>query len=293
MKIIVTGASGFLGSRLAIEILERGHDGFLLLRPGSKLDRLGDKAESFKLRRYETDVDISGFVTEVSPDLVIHTACSYGRKDETPLQIYDANLRFGLSLLQAIEQSKRVVTFINSGTVLQSDTNLYALTKNQFSQAGRALATHSKNQLRFINVALQHMYGPGDDPSKLTTHVLRACRSNTPEIALTAGEQKRDLIYIDDVISAFVVLAEKHDQLGTVEDFDVGSGVAPTIRAFVETVHRMTKSSTKLRFGALPYREKEAMLCVADTTRMRSLGWAPQYDIEAGIRKTLQLECRT
>ena len=288
MKIILTGASGYLGSKLATELLESGYDVFLLLRHSSKLGRFDCKAFNLKCGRYVTDADIADFVTEIRPDIVIHTACSYGRTDETPLQMYDANLRFGLSILQALDELQSPATFINSGTVLQPDINLYALTKNQFSTIGRALSLRSDSAIRFINVSLQHMYGPGDDTSKFTTYVMHGCQSSIPEILLTAGEQQRDLIYIDDVVSAFVTIAENHHQFEITENIEVGTGAAPTIRTFVETVHRLTNSATKLQFGALPYREKEAMLCIADITKMRSLGWRPQYDIEAGIAKAIE-----
>lgn len=290
MKIILTGASGYLGSKLAISLLASGHDVSLLLRPGSKLDRLGPIASNLCVGRYHTDADIVDFVTKVAPDVVIHTACSYGRKDETPLQIHDANVRFGLCILQALDQADHAWTFFNCGTVLGPDINLYALTKNQFSQVGRAFIDQGKGTSRFINVALQHIYGPNDDPSKFTQHVLNACRNADPVLELTAGEQKRDFVYIDDVTSAFHVLVENREQLGRFAEIDVGSGIAPTIRAFVETIHRLTKSTTKLRFGALPYRVNEAMLCVADLSQMRRLGWAPQYTVEAGVCRTIELD---
>lgn len=142
----------------------------------------------------------------------------------------------------------------------------------------------------FINVLLQHMYGPGDDASKFTTHVLHACHRNDPVLKLTAGEQARDFIYIDDVVSAYDTLLTQRHQLDTVQDIDVGSGVAPTIRQFVETAHRLTASRTELLFGALPYRANEAMHCLANVARMTQLGWVPAFDLNAGLKKTIELE---
>ena len=220
----------------------------------------------------------------------MHTACAYGRLCETSLQLFDANLRLGLVILQALQHAAKPVSFINTGSALAPEVSPYALSKHQFAQWGRMLATQSGGKLSFVNVLLQHMYGPGDDLSKFTTHVLHACHRNDPVLKLTAGEQARDFIYIDDVVSAYDTLITQCNQLDAVLDIEVGSGIAPTIRQFVETAHRLTASRTELLFGALPYRTNEAMHCLANVARIKQLGWEPAYDLNAGLNKTIELE---
>lgn len=290
MKILLTGASGFLGSALALHLLSAGHQVALLLRPTSRLDRLRGLDAAFDIGRCAADIELDAFVNRVQPDAVIHTACAYGRQGESMLQLADANLRLGLAILQVLQRTGRPVTFINTGTVLAPEVSIYALTKHQFAQWGRFVAAQSSGQMRFINVLLQHMYGPGDDPSKFTTHVLHACHRNEPLLKLTAGEQTRDFIYIDDVVSAYSTLLDPRTLLEPVLDIEVGSGVAPTIREFVGTVHRLTASRTELLFGALPYRANEAMHCQADVAHMNKLGWKPMFDLEAGLKKTIEME---
>jgi nucleoside-diphosphate-sugar epimerase len=152
------------------------------------------------------------------------------------------------------------------------------------------LVTQNTESFQFINVLLQHMYGPGDDASKFTTHVLHACHRNDPVLKLTAGEQARDFIYIDDVVSAYDTLLMQRHHLEPSQDIEVGSGVAPRIRQFVESAHRLTASRTELLFGAIPYRANEAMHCLANLERMAQLGWAPAFDLDAGLQKTIELE---
>lgn len=290
MKILLTGASGFLGSALALHWLHAGHQVALLLRPTSQLHRLLGFDASFDIDRCATDAEVDAFVRRVQPDVVIHTACAYGRQGETSLQLFDANLRLGLVILQALQHVAQPVSFINTGSALVPEVSPYALSKHQFAQWGRMLATQSIGKLRFVNVLLQHMYGPGDDASKFTTHVLHACHRNEPVLKLTAGEQARDFIYIDDVVSAYDTLVTQCKRLDAVLDIEVGSGVAPTIRQFVETAHHLTVSNTELLFGALPYRPNEAMHCLANIKRMTQLGWQPAYDLNAGLKKTIELE---
>lgn len=290
MNLLITGASGFLGSALALHFLEAGHRVALLLRPTSLLSRLRGREGAFALGRCDSDQDIQEFISSMKPDAVIHTACAYGRQGEGLVAINDANLRFGLVILQAMLSVKKPFTFINTGTVLEANVSPYALTKHQFPQWGRFLASQSAQQLRFVNVLLQHMYGPGDDPSKFTTHVLNTCHRNEPTLKLTAGEQKRDFIYIDDVVSAYSILLEKRNDLANTLDIEVGSGLAPSIREFVQTVHKLTAAKTELQFGALPYRPNEPLHLQADISQMNALGWQPKFNLERGLRRTLELE---
>lgn len=293
MRILLTGASGFLGSALARHLQQAGYQVALLLRPSSKLDRLNVADNLFEIGRCTTDVEIDAFVRRSLPDVVIHTACAYGRKGETATQILDSNVRLGLVTLLASLRNGQPVTFINTGTVLMPNISLYALSKHQFSEWGRSLAQQSAGKLRFINIQLQHMYGPGDDANKFTTHVLRTCQRNDPELDLTAGKQRRDFIYIDDTVSAFRVLAEQCNKLQAVCDIEVGSGVAHPVREFVEIAHMLTNSRTRLNFGRLPYRPNEAMHCQADISQMKALGWQPLFDLHAGLKKTIELEMYT
>ena len=270
--------------------MRAGHQVSLLLRPASRLKRLQGEDGSFYIGRCSTDADIQSFVRKCQPQVVVHTACAYGREGETRLQLFDANFRFGVVVAEALQSVVHEATFINTGSVLGPDVNFYALSKHQFTQWGHNVAATSKGRFRFINVALQHMYGPGDHPSKFTTHVLRACKRNEPSLNLTSGKQERDFIYIDDVVRAYDTLLTHQYQFGPSDDVDVGSGVAPSIREFVETAHRLTESRTELNFGVLNHRANEPMRCRANTERLTQLGWWPAFDLQSGLQKTIEME---
>ena len=294
MRILLTGPSGFLGSALARFWAERGHELYLLARPYSRLDRLVGLPASVRVVHASAPDDIAAVVREAMPDAIVHTACSYGRNGESALDVMDANLRLGMVLLQALlDQSARKhgpTTFLNTGTVLEPGVSLYALSKTQFSAWGAALATQAPTNLRFIDIRLEQMYGPGDSRSKFTTHVIEACRNNDPKLELTLGEQRRDLIHINDVVQAYNLILQKHESFASSDTINVGSGTALRIRDFVEMAKRLANSSTELNFGVVPYRENESMHSVANISRLLALGWRPTYDLEAGIRQTLNLE---
>lgn len=292
MKILLTGATGFLGSALAKYWVQAGHDLTLLVRSTSSLQRVQSLLPTAKLATWSlADSDVVRLVRETSPDMIVHAACAYGRQGESVLQIFDTNIRLGMLLLDAVRANGRKrVGFINTGTALDSMTSNYALSKQQFAQWGDMLARQHPDALQFVNIRLQHMYGPGDDRSKFPTLVLHACQHHDPRLALTAGEQRRDFIYIDDVVSAYDVVAQNLHEFALSDQVDLGSGYAPTVRSFVEQIHSLTGSRTELQFGAVPYRENETMLCLADIRRLVELGWKPAYSLDQGIRKTIELE---
>lgn len=288
MRILLTGSTGFLGSWLAHYWLAQGHELCLLVRPSSETGRIQSLLNRVRLERVATAADSVAILRNFAPDAVVHTACAYGRRGETPIDVLDANLRLGVALLQAaMAQEPGKTVFINTGTVLAPEVSLYALSKTQFSQWGLALALQQPAQLQFIDIRLQQMYGPGDDRSKFTTHVIEACRLGEERLALTPGEQRRDFIHIEDVVRAYDAILHRHGDLANSDAIELGSGTAVSMRHFVELAHRLTASTTHLDFGAVPYRPNEAMLCVADTSRIRALGWIPHFDLEAGLRHTL------
>lgn len=289
MNILITGAGGFLGSALALRLSRMDHQVSLLIRENTNLHRLADLSP-YNIGRCESDQKINKFISDISPDIVIHTACCYGKNGESALQLIDSNIRYGAVILKALNSLSKRITFINTGTVLSRDVSLYALTKTQFEEFGKYIGRSSHQALQFINLKLQHMYGPGDDLSKFTSFVINACKNNVPALPLTFGEQKRDFIYIDDVVDAYVRILENMTTFKGQQQIELGSGAAPRLRDFVEIAHKLTNSKTELLFGQIPYRENDAMSMVANIDILKGLGWLPKFDIEAGIKKTIEMD---
>jgi CDP-paratose synthetase len=284
MNILLTGASGFLGRHLIKRLLIAGHSIVAVYRDSTQLNQLDgliNQVQWFPAKKGFK----ACFTQHPQLDVVIHTAACYGRNGESLDLLLNTNTLWPLSCLQAAMEHG-VHCFINTDSSLPRATNAYALSKSQFLDWGRWLGEIKK--INFINIRMEHMFGPGDDPSKFPTHVIKACSSNVPELFLTEGLQRRDFIYIDDVIQAYYVLLNHTPKLGLgFHEYELGSGSAGTIREFVELVHRLTGSQTRLQFGAVPYRATEPKLSVADTSRLNALGWRCVNTLEMGIQKTL------
>jgi CDP-paratose synthetase len=289
-RAIVTGVSGFLGSHVARRLVRDGWAVVGVKRSTSDLTRIHDFAERLTFHDADQAPVSALFSAGRPPDAVLHFATDYGRSHTPPSALLQANTLFPLELLEhAASRGTRL--FLNADTcyTLQyKHLQSYTLSKKQLTQWGQLLAT---DESRFVNLVLQHPYGPGDGPSKFVPYILKQCLEAQGDIALTPGEQRKDFIYVDDVIAAVKLVLDRADHLGgTYCDLDCGSGTAISIREFVETAHRLTHSRARLRFGALPYRENEIMFSQADITPLRRLGWEPRISLDDGIRRTLDQE---
>jgi nucleoside-diphosphate-sugar epimerase len=287
-RVVLTGATGFLGSHLAAAMRAAGYEVIALKRRSSSLHRVA--AISSELKMVDVDaIDFNRIFTEFGKvDAIIHTATCYGRNNESVSEIFSANTEFPLRLLDAGTRAG-VRAFLNTDTILDKYLNLYAFSKNQLLEWGKFFSLQKK--ITFWNLRLEHFYGAGDDPTKFTAHVINSCLVNTPELKLTLGEQRRDFIHVSDVVSAYMtLLAHIDDAEPRLVEYDIGSGHSVSIRNFVETVKRITNSTTSLNFGALPYREGEIMQSAANTQALADLGWCCTYDIEHGIRQVVEME---
>jgi len=284
--ILLTGGTGFLGSNLLASLVSAGSRVILLKRTTSHTGRISALIDGLVV--YDIDVfPLDRVFKENSIDMIIHCATDYGRKEKVPLDLLDANLFLPLKLLE-LGVENGVSCFINTDTVLDKNISFYSLSKSQFKDW---LKLYSQ-QMTCISVALEHFYGPFDDESKFVTFIIRSILRNVDRIALTSGAQKRDFIYITDVVNAFEIILKHSSTLSTgYYDFQVGSNKTVSIRDFVCLAKRISgNETTLLDFGALPYREHEVMESNSDTSAVRALGWHAKTSLEAGLKQTIDME---
>ncbi|AFY59966.1 NAD(P)-dependent oxidoreductase [Synechococcus sp. PCC 6312] len=280
--VLVTGATGFLGSHLVSAFLDQGHQVVILKRSFSNATRIKNILSECIIYDIDQCELHQPFQDLKQIDIVVHTATCYGRNAESAATILKSNIEFPLDLLETAIYFN-TTTFFNTDTILDSHLNYYALSKKHFLDWARQLLKNKK--IQFLNIKLQHIYGPGDDDSKFVTSIMKKCLQNLRSIDLTPGEQKRDFIYIDDVISAYLFLFNNLEKIYS--DFlqvEVGTGNVISIRELVEMIHRITLSSSHLNFGVIPYRENEIMISQAKTQVLNSLGWYPKHSLDTALQ---------
>jgi CDP-paratose synthetase len=284
--VLLTGATGFLGSYLLEALLLKGYKLVILKRTTSKVWRI----EHLMSQVIYYDVDIQPIelaFTDQRIDYVMHTACHYGRNNECLSQIVETNLMFSLRILDACIKFN-TDTFFNTDTLLSKHLNTYSLSKKQFVEWLRQYS----DKIQVVNLKLEHMYGPKDDVSKFVPWVISQLKKNVPEIKLTSGDQFRDFIFIDDVVSAYICTLENIESLGSFSQFDVGTGKLISIKNFIMKVkQRFEKvfeiNKTVLLFGAIPKRPGELNTVNVNNKALIDLGWESRYSIEQGIGKML------
>lgn len=284
--IILTGGTGFLGSNLLKRFLDSNYNILLLKRTTSNIWRIRDVID--RIHCYDIDViRLEEIFNSEKIDSIVHCATDYGRKAVDQIALLEANLILPLKLLQ-LGSRNGVSSFLNTDTILDKRINYYSLSKSQFKDWLKVYST----EMTCVNVALEHFYGPYDDESKFVTYIIHSMLKSADRIDLTKGEQKRDFIYIDDVVEAFMRICSHCPDLGKgYFHYEIGSTRAIEIRQFVEMVKRQTSNTTThLNFGALPYRENEVMESRVDIGEIQKLGWNPSVALEDGLRITIALE---
>ena len=276
--ILLTGINGFLGSNLAKTLSKE----YNIIGLEYSLENQFRIAEcNYKVYSAENGISEKIF-TEQLIDIVVHTATFYGKNNEDFVQMFNANLYSPFSLLnKAIQYECKL--FVNTDTVLDSFINTYALTKRQFQQ----WLYLRKNEIKVINIQLEHFYGNGASSTNFITAMIHKLKNNEAQIDLTLGEQQRDFVYIDDVVSAYEILLKNNPGIkDTYSEFRVSTGQLTSIKNLMIYLKEITGSSTVLNFGAIPYRDNELMLSESDNSALIQLGWRPKYSIEEGLKIT-------
>ncbi len=287
--ILLTGATGFLGSYLLKSFVKNNFKVVALKRSTSDTYRISELLKEVTL--YDIDkIELSTVFTNHNIDVVVNTVTNYGRKDSKISSIVETNLMFGLKLLEE-SVNANIKTFINTDTLLGRDLNIYALSKAQLVDWMKFLSNKST---KMINIKIEHMYGPLDDENKFIYWLINQLKQNVKMIDLTSGIQKRDFIYIDDITSAYEIIIQNIESFKSFEEFELGSGNSIEVKKFIEKIYDETSSkqllNTKLNFGAIKYRDNENMDIKANIEKLHNLNWKPRVSIENGIKKIVNGE---
>ncbi len=298
MKILITGASGFVGAKTAHFAAEAGDEVFAIVRPGSTSTRLANLNKS--IRQIDLDLrdttKLRATVLQYKPDAILHLGWSgvsnAMRFDE--IQIQD-NIGSSCALAAAGAEAG-TQTFIGIGsqaeygassemleTSAPNPTTLYGAAKLSTMYLTRQLAHQAG--MRHVWLRLFATYGPQDNSCWLIPFLIdEMLAGRRPKTTL--GTQYWDWLYVDDVARAILAVARSKQASGI---FNFGSGQAVQVRYVVESLRDLIAPNMELVFGEVPFRPDQIMFLRADISRLQAAtDWTPQVSIDEGLRASVE-----
>jgi nucleoside-diphosphate-sugar epimerase len=297
-RVLVTGSTGYIGSQLTTQLAINGYDTHIIIRPQSDLSPLKNILSTLTVHCCNgTTENMIEILQKANPDIVFHLASSV-IVNHSPAEIeplIGSNILFGCQLVEAMIK-QGCYHLINTGTSWQhfnqsdySPVNLYASTKEAFE----AILTYytETSSLKVTTLKLFDTYGPNDSRSKIIP-LLQKAFNEQKELAMSKGEQLIDLVYIDDVVNAYMIAAERHfkGQCGKKEEFAISSENPIPLKEIVRTYEELMGKTLPILWGKRPYRIREVMIPWNRGVKLPN--WHPKFDLKAGMTKVLFKEQR-
>ena len=301
LNVLVTGATGFIGSNLVRSLLQKGAKVSILKRPKSSVWRLKDIIARIKILEADLrDKHRLQLALKNSDNRVIfHLAACVKRERSVSLirENLETNVWGTINLIDCMAKWD-IKSFVNTGTCDEYGDNPVPFHEKQREcplspyAASKVAASHYCQMLTrttaFPIVTLRPFltYGPYQTGEMLIPDVVTSCLKSQP-IKATKGQQTREFHYISDIIDGFLLAATNKKAIG--EIIDLGTGEEYAVKEVVEMIVKLTDYRLKWRLGDLPYRENEMFhfYCRGEKAR-KLLKWRPKISFNDGLTKTIE-----
>lgn len=287
--VLVTGGTGFIGSHLIKKLVELGMDVHLVVRKTSKItEQKHSSVMKIHIHVYDGQMEtMTNIFKQASPDLVIHLASLFiaEHSSEDIDELIKSNILLGTHTLEAMKVTN-VKYIINTGTnwqnYLGTDYNpvdLYAATKQAFESI--AMYYTQTTNIRMLTLKLYDTYGPNDKRNKILSLFNRISETQNC-LDMSKGEQLLGMVYIDDVVKAFLVSIDliMTKDLHYQETFFLNPDTYYTLKDLAKLYEKIFEVKLNINFGARPYRKREVM---KPYIGMRLPGWEPIIDLQMGL----------
>lgn len=299
-KVLITGASGFVGSCIARRMLLENYEVHITARETSNLWRLKDILKDLNIHNTNLmdNESVKNLARNINVDLVFHLATYGGTHYENKIDsIINTNLLGTWNLFSEFAK-KDIDMFINTSSSSEYGEKTLPMSEdmmvepNNMYGASKASATilcntfAKVNKIPLVTLRLFSPYGYFDTDTRLIPTVITSCILNK-EIKLAKKESRRDFIFIDDIIDAYLSIQKLSGCFGEV--YNIGSGLEYSVEQIVNTITGKIKNDSKIVWGNELKRQYEPKMWVSDSTRVANeVGWKPKTTIEEGLTKTIE-----
>jgi UDP-glucose 4-epimerase len=304
VRILVTGASGFIGSKVAETLSIKLPDAVITGTGRSKSAFSPAGLPNYKY--IECDLMDSGLQKKLPDeiDVVIHLAGdrrTFVKPDELSMQAA-SNILMTSNVADYAVSAKVKLFLYSSSVYVYSSNKAIPFREESLTIPGENLgatklaseallkARAVSGQFRVASFRMSTVYGPRSGDTQFIPQAIMKLKSSEPVAKFGAGDVKRDFVFVDDVANAFAaavtVLLEKDFNY---EALNVGAGKAVSIRDVVKVLAEELGTEKKIEFS-IPAgtRNKADTDHQLDLTRIRSvLGWQPEYSLMDGLRQTI------
>lgn len=298
-KALVTGGTGFVGANLVHRLLKDGHEVHLLVRNGHQSWRINEIRNDITLHEIAlNDADaVLRMMKNVRPDWVFHLAAHGAYSWQTDVStMVQTNVNGLVNLIQAGKETG-VSALVNTGSSSEYGFKDFAPSEDTWVEPNSAYAiakvaaTHfcklfaTQYEMHIPTLRLYSAYGPYEEPRRLIPAViLNGMRGQYPP--LVNPGIARDYVYVDDVVEACLLAAEKQsNEAGPV--YNVGSGIQTSLKDVVETARQQLGITTEPQWGSMPDRQWDTHVWVSNPEKIKSdLDWQASHSFVDGFAKT-------
>jgi len=288
MRVLVTGATGFVGQHLCRKLVEQGTTTFGLSRSASQ-DTLPNKVIPIAADVTRRD-EVIAALNQTLPSHVVHLAAVGATEPFLPIEeARRVNLTGTIHVLEA-SQRVGIKRFLHVGTAYEHSATASQQPHNPYVASKVAAWSFwqtfiQEHQFDAVAVRLYYVYGPGQIHG-LIPAAIRAAH-NQARFEMTPGEQWRDFVYVADVVDALLAALTLPNTCG--HTYDIGTGVGLQVKTAVQRIFEFMESRGQYVLSALDYRPHEEMaLIAAPAAAQRDLQWQAQIDFDTGIRRTIE-----
>jgi nucleoside-diphosphate-sugar epimerase len=297
LRVLITGANGFLGSRLIKKLIDLGAFPTGMVRERAtlhELEKIGIK-NKFPLHEIASDYsNLDLIINNCYPDIVVHTASASRVKEnaEGLREMISANITFPALLIESMLRHE-TYRFVNIGTSWQSSNgnsyspfNFYAATKQSIENIVQHYSDNAK--LRAVTIRLFDTYGPYDNRPKIMNLIMKSILSNEA-LDMSPGNQKMHFVHINDVVDGILHSIINNNPISTNHEiYDMVSEKSISLRDLTALIEKIAQKKAKINWGGREYRIGEIMDPQPSNGALP--GFIPTVSLESGISNILQTQ---